>query len=246
MNNESIPVVILAGGNGTMLGASMRRPKTMVEIDGKPILDYIINYFVRSGFRRFIIAAGLGGDLIEKYVAEKKSGEEWVDSGQTVDVVLTGTSENTGARLWKIKALLGKESQFILTYGDVIADVPLDKLVQFHDDHGRLVTLTAVHAPTRFRILGLNNVRDEVLGFADKPILQKDFVSGGFYVLSRKIFDLPVLTEDPKCSFEFEVLQDLVFRKQVMAYRHEGYWQSLDTERDMTKISQYLSELKVS
>jgi glucose-1-phosphate cytidylyltransferase len=244
MTKDNIPVVILSGGNGTMLGASSRRPKTMVEIGGHPLLDYVIAYFVRAGFRKFIIAAGQGRELIELFV--KREIAHWAESGISVDVVDTGLEENTGARLAKLKPLLKGSARTILTYGDVLADVSLDKLLQFHDAHGRMATLTAVHAPTRFRILGLHNVRDEVLGFADKPILQKDYISGGFYVLSEKVLDVPGLTEAPGCSFEFNVLQDLVLQKQVMAFRHDGYWQALDTERDMEKLGQYVKDFQES
>lgn len=246
MISESIPVVILAGGNGTMLGAAVRRPKTMVEVCGRPLLDHIIKHFNRFGLRKFLVAAGHGLDLIETYVKREKAGNHWSGADLAVDLIDTGIAENTGARLARLKPLLSGESRFILTYGDVIADVPVDKLIKFHNDHGRMATLTAVHAPTRFRILGLHSVSDEVLGFADKPILQKDYISGGFYVLARGIFDLPVLTEDPGCSFEFDVLHDLVNRKQVMAYRHNGYWQSIDTERDMAKLTHYLCDRKES
>lgn len=242
MISKNIPVVILAGGNGTMLGVSRRIPKTMVEVNKRPLLDYIINYFRTFGFRKIIIAAGQGMDLIEDYVRSEKVRAKWVDSGLIVDVVNTGAVENTGARLARLKDVLKNDSHFVLTYGDVIADVPMDKLLQFHEVHGRSATLTAVHAPSRFRILGLHSVRDEVLGFADKPILQKDYISGGFYVLSSEVLSLPVITENPKCSFEFDVLQDMVSRKQVMAYRHDGYWHAIDTERDVMQLSQYLGD----
>jgi glucose-1-phosphate cytidylyltransferase len=240
--NEHIPVVILAGGSGTMLGSPVRRPKTMVELNGLPLLDHILSYFIRFGFKKFIIAGGLGWDRIEAYVQKAMNERQWPGEGLSIHTVNTGLLENSGARLNQLKPMLQQSNRFIMTYSDVVSDVPLDTLIQFHDKHGSLATLTAVHAPSRFRILGLHPIRNEVLGFAEKPIWQKDYISGGFYVLSNKVFDLPVLS-DPMCSFEFNILQELVSQKQVIAFRHEGYWQSLDTERDMLKLEDYLNNL---
>lgn len=232
MNTEKIPVVILAGGNGTTLGTGLRRSKTMVEVCGRPLIDHVVDFFAHAGFRSFLVAAGLGRAELSAHLCQRPQ--------LSIEVVDTGDAENTGARLARLREHLGGAEQFILTYGDVISDLSLQRLLDFHAAHGKTASLAAVHIPTRFRILGLHDVRDDVLGFADRPILQKDFISGGFYVLSREVLALPELTPSASCSFEFDVLPALVARRQVMAFRHEGYWQSLDTERDLTRLETYL------
>jgi glucose-1-phosphate cytidylyltransferase len=250
-NKKDIPVVILAGGKGTSVGSNTVIPKPMVEVNGIPILLHIMDYYASFGFWKFIITTGFRGVLIAEYVRSipfvnsefnikvqnKKIIEDIkqqdIDRSEwDITVVDTGISENTGARISKIKHLLDKYAMFMVTYGDLISDVDLDGLIKFHKMHMKTATLVAVHSPSRFRILGLYGESDEVRGFADKPVLQKDYISGGFYVLNQTIFDLKTLSSHPECSFEHDVLGELVNMKQVNAYKYDGFWQPLDTERD--------------
>ena len=257
---KDIPVVILAGGNGTRVGTGKIIPKPMVEIDDVPLLQYIMDYFSGYGFYKFIIAMGRYSDTISdyfnKYYRSRNPGENdtvtrYLGSGnknrshwEIIDVQ-TGIEDNTGSRISKIADLLIKYPYFILTYGDVVANVNLNELHEFHLSHKKIATVTAVHYPTRFRILGLYGDDNEVRGFADKPVLQKDYISGGFYILNKGVLQMKSLTQDASCSFERHVLEELVQKKELQAFRFGGYWQSLDTERDLEIIRQYIKNIRL-
>jgi len=253
---KNIPVVILAGGNGTRVGKGKIIPKPMVKIENVPLIQYIMDYFSGYGFRKFIIAMGNYSeaitDYLDKYYRNRITHENdavtrFLDSGNTdrtqweiIDVP-TGIDDNTGSRISKMADLLKGYPYFILTYGDVIADVNLSALLEFHLTHKKMATVTAVHYPTRFRILGLYGDNNEVRGFADKPVLQKDYINGGFYILNKEVLLMKSLTRDASCSFERHVLEELVKLKELQAYRFDGYWHALDTERDLETIRQYLN-----
>lgn len=252
---KNIPLVILAGGRGTRIGSGNIIPKPMAEINQVPLLQYIMDYFSGFGFRRFIIALGDGGGLISDYI-DKYLRKGYDDENDPVCVYLknnkadrkswqitdvpTGSLENTGARIFQLKKYLQNDPCFLLTYGDVYADVNLNELMDFHFSHGKMATVTAVHYPTRFRILGLYGDQDEVRGFADKPVLQKDYINGGFYVLNNNVLDMNSLKQEISCSFELHLLEELVSKKELMAYRFGGYWQSLDTERERDLIGKFI------
>ena len=237
---KNIPVVILAGGNGTRVGTGNLIPKPMAEINHIPLIQYIMDYFSGFGFRKFVIAMGNYSESISSYFNADYKAQYAEKYGWEIENLPTGINDNTGSRIYQLSHLLKKYPFFILTYGDVIADVNLNELIEFHLAHGKMATVTAVHYPTRFRILGLYGSNDEVRGFADKPVLQKDFINGGFYILNNEVLQMKSLTQDPACSFERHVLEELVSMRELIAYRHEGYWQSLDTERDLEGIKQFL------
>lgn len=252
---KNIPVVILAGGRGTRVGSGKIIPKPMAEIENVPLLQYIMDYFSGYGFRRFIIATGEGGEMISAYLNKYLRNKNDRDSDPVhsylkqskidrstweIADVPTGIADNTGSRISRLAEYVKDGPCFILAYGDVYSDVNFNELLDFHFSHGKLATVTAVHYPTRFRILGLYGDNDEVRGFADKPVLQKDYINGGFYILNNAVLQLKSLRPDPACSFEQDVLEELVQKRELLAYRFNGYWQSLDTERDLDLIRNFI------
>jgi glucose-1-phosphate cytidylyltransferase len=228
------PVVILAGGKGINLGEKNEIiPKTMVKVKSNPLLKYIIDHYANYGFKKFIIACGYKQDLIKDYFASYSGPLD-------IKLVDTGIDNMTGSRLAQVKQLVEGLEMFCFTYGDTISDVNLQEELQFHMKHKRTATLVAAHYPTRFRILGLIEDEDEIKGLAEKPILEKDYINGGFYLLNKSIFSCNKLSANPSCVFEEDVLEDLVARKEIYAYRHNGIWQPLDNEKDRQKIIQLL------
>jgi glucose-1-phosphate cytidylyltransferase len=235
-------VVILAGGMGTRLAEETElRPKPMVEIGGRPILWHIMRHYGHFGFREFVIALGYRGDEIKRFfleysalrsditvdlatahVATQASAcEDW-----RVHLIDTGIGANTGGRLRRLAELLGSET-FMLTYGDGLSDVNLAELLRFHQAHGRTVTLTAVRPPARFG--GLCFEGDLVVRFSEKPQIGEGWINGGFMLLEPAIFDY--LASDDT-SLEADALERLAEGRQLAAYRHEGFWQCMDTLRD--------------
>jgi len=227
------PVVILAGGAGARLGSNNVIPKPMVEINGKPVLFYIIGHYVKAGFKKFIVCAGYGIEIVEEFVRQKK----W-----DVRVVNTGVENKTGSRVAQIKSLVNASPMFCLTYGDTVSDINLFDLVSFHIKHLKMGTLAAVHVPIRFRILGLYGDESLVRGFAAKPILQNDYINGGYYVFSNSIFNLATLTPDDNCTLETDVLEDIVAKKELYAFIHNGFWQHIDTDRDRQIAASWFSK----
>jgi len=148
----------------------------------------------------------------------------------------------TGSRLAQVRSMVDYSPSFCLTYGDTLADVNLRELFLFHVTHEKTATLLAAHIPTRFRILGLCDDTDLVKGFSEKPVLERDYINGGFYIFNKSIFDLEKLSKDPQCVLETDVLEELVFKKELYVYRYNDFWQPLDNERDMRKISQILKK----
>jgi len=230
---SEMPVVIFAGGKGINLGKNGEIiPKPMVEINGTPILKSIMEIYANAGLNNFIICTGAGGEMIKRFIPLLP--KQW-----KVSVVETGNNSMTGSRLAQAESLLSKHPAFCLTYGDTISDINIRDVIAFHMNHKRTATLLAVHAPIRFRILGLRDDDDQIKGLSDKPVLEKDYINGGFYVINNGIFKSPKLSTDPKCVLETDVLEDLISKKEVFAYRYNGYWQYLDNDRDRQKLSEH-------
>ncbi|HZQ78247.1 MAG TPA: glucose-1-phosphate cytidylyltransferase [Acidimicrobiia bacterium] len=235
--------VILAGGLGTRLREETEyRPKPMVEIGGKPILWHIMKFYSHYGIRDFIICAGYRGNDIKEYFLNYDAFNndftinlgggsaiefhgEHLESRWRVTIVDTGLETNTGGRVKQIERFID-EDDFLVTYGDGLADVNLPSLVRMHRTHGRVATVTTVQPTTRFGIL---EVADDgtVLSFREKP-RGDDWVSAGFFVFNRRIFDY--LQGD--LILEQEPLQRLTKDGELMAYRHHGFWQPMDTYRE--------------
>jgi len=234
--------VILAGGLGTRISEeSHLKPKPMIEIGGKPILWHIMKIYSHYGINDFVICCGYRGYVIKEYFANyflhmsdvtfdtaKNTMEvhhRYVESWR-VTLVDTGQETSTGGRLKRVRGHLGNET-FCFTYGDGVADVDLEALLAFHRQHGKPVTVTAIRPPGRFGALGLNG--PAVSRFEEKPAGDGSWISGGFFVLEPSVIDR---IDNDMTSWEAEPLAGLAAEGNVMAYRHSGFWQAMDTLRD--------------
>lgn len=239
--------VILAGGFGTRLSEeSHLRPKPMVEIGNRPILWHIMKMYYHHGVREFIICCGYRGYVIKEYFANyalhmsdittngrTNSVEVLTGRGEDWRVTLVDTGENTmtGGRLKRIRGLLGDDDAFCMTYGDGVADLDITNLIAFHRAHGNLATVTAVPPPGRFGILKVDS--DRVTTFGEKTEGDSELINGGFFVLSPTCLDLVAGDET---TWEGEPMQALVAQNQLMAFRHTGFWQPMDTLREKQKL----------
>ncbi|MGQ0663088.1 MAG: glucose-1-phosphate cytidylyltransferase [Pseudomonadota bacterium] len=235
-------VVILAGGTGSRLAEeTSARPKPMVEIGGKPMLWHIMNIYAAHGFKEFIVACGFKAEAIKEYfhdffvrssdfTIDLKSGKTTILSPNRVEwrvtVIDTGLDTLTGGRLLRLTSLLGS-TRFMVTYGDGVADIDLRKLLAFHLGHGKLATVTAVRPPARFG--GLDIEGDTVKRFAEKPQIGEGWINGGFFVFEPDVF--AYLAGDD-AMLEQQPLERLANDGQLMAYRHDGFWQPMDTLRE--------------
>jgi glucose-1-phosphate cytidylyltransferase len=235
-------VVILAGGMGTRLQEETTvRPKPMVEIGGKPILWHIMKHYAHHGCDDFHIALGYMGDYIKNYFLNQYnlSGDLTIDFSKgmvsredretedwSVKLIDTGLHSMTGGRLLRLKRWLGDET-FLLTYGDGVSNVDITELLAFHKTHGKLATMTAVRPPARFGGLVING--DIVENFTEKPITGEGWINGGFLILEPGVFDF---LKTDACSLESDALTQIAAGGQLVAYRHDDFWQCMDTLRD--------------
>ncbi len=239
-------VVILAGGFGTRLSEeTIVKPKPMVEIGGKPILWHIMKIYSSQGFDEFIIALGYKGDVIKKYFLDYyainsnifldlETGQQYLfDSNREkwkVWLIDTGINTNTGGRVLRLKKYIGNET-FMLTYGDGVANINLRELLDFHRRHGKIATITAVRPPARFGgiIFDPSDKNGRILRFTEKPQIGEGWINGGFMVFEPAVFDY---IKDDNTSLEAYVLEKLAEDGQLCAFKHEGFWQCMDTIRD--------------
>jgi len=236
--------IILAGGIGSRLSEeTVVRPKPMVEIGGKPILWHIMNIFSCFGIDEFIIALGYRGEVITDYflnfyalnnniTIDLATGATTVRDGRQprwkVHLVDTGLTTQTGGRVKRLERWLGDDPTFMMTYGDGVADVDLRALLRFHQSHGKLATVTTVRPPARFGgILFDGGFR--VSEFTEKPQTGEGWINGGFFVLNRGVMRY-VAGDDT--LWEHEPMEHLAADGELMAYRHEGFWQPMDTLRE--------------
>lgn len=222
--------VIFCGGRGTRLGDHGNTlPKALFPIGGTPIIRHLLGIFARYGVTEFVLCTGYLGTEIERHFAADPP--PW-----TVKCVDTGENTNTGGRLLRVKEELAGEERFFVTYGDGLADIDLDELAQFHERHGRIGSVTAVHPNSNFGVMDLDE-RGAVLRFREKPRL-KEWINGGFFVFEQAIFDF--LTEDS--VLEREPLESLSAKGQLMAFPHHGFWKCMDTYKDNREFEQIWSE----
>jgi glucose-1-phosphate cytidylyltransferase len=246
-----LKVAILAGGLGTRLSEETTiRPKPMVEIGGKPIIWHVMMHYSSFGFREFVIALGYKGEQVKDWMLEhsglsKKLGDQALSvkfvqpDGKTgtrkiwsVDLVDTGPETLTGGRIKRLEPWLGNET-FMLTWCDAVSDVDLNALLEFHRLHGRLATVTAVRPPPRFGHLILNG--SKVTQFKEKTPDSEGWINGAYFVLEPKIFDY---IEGDRTQWEKEPMEELAKEGQLMAYRHNGFWQCMDTIREKAVLEE--------
>lgn len=239
--------VIFCGGLGTRLGHITENiPKPMVEIGEKPILHHIMKYYASYSYDKFILPLGYKGRVIRDYFNNFKlyntdcqvfghGSPLYHTSYDMFNVTLrdTGLNTKTGGRLFAVKDLL--DDTFMLTYGDGLSNIDINKLLEFHKSHGRIATVTGVHPPARFGQLTLNN--DSVIGFEEKATITDSYINGGFFVFNPKIFRY--YNNDSNVSLESTILPQLARDDELMCYKHDGFWACVDTPRDI----EYLNEL---
>jgi glucose-1-phosphate cytidylyltransferase len=247
--------VILAGGLGTRLSEeTVTKPKPMVEIGGKPILWHIMKIYSYYGINDFIICCGYKGYVIKEFFAnyflhqsdvtfDLKTNKTLIHSDRsepwTVTLVDTGETSMTGGRLKRALPYVKDEEAFCFTYGDGVADINIARLIEFHKSHGKLATLTSTYAPGRFG--ALNIIEDQILKFEEKPRGDGSLINGGFFVLSPDVIDK---IADDECVWEQKPLKELAQERQLMSFKHEGFWQPMDTLRDKLYLEELLEKDK--
>ena len=232
MKNK-MKIVILAGGLGTRISEYTKTiPKPMIKINKLPILLHIIKIYVKYGYRKFYIAAGYKKNIIENYFKNfSKNGKEFEQTlfkkKCLINILNTGKKSMTGGRLKKVSKFIQKDENFMFTYGDGVSNINLLKLEKFHKKNKKIATVTAVRPPARFGELTIN--KKTVTKFLEKPQVSQGWINGGFFVANKKIFsfiknDQTILEKDP--------LEILAKKKQLLAFKHFGFWRCMDTKRD--------------
>ena len=225
-------VVILAGGKGTRISEYTNiLPKPMIKIGSKPILEHIINYYIKFGFNDFIIASGYKHKIIKDYFSNKKF------RSAKIKVINTGVETLTGSRIKKLSSEL--KERFMLTYGDGLSNINLRKLLKFHLKHKKKITLTAVHPPARFGELSV--VKNTVVNFEEKPQLQKGWINGGFFVVEPEFLNL---IDNKNVMLERSPLKKAVKTKNLAAFKHAGFWFCMDTLRDKKVLDALIKNKK--
>ena len=235
-------VILLAGGYGTRLSEYTDSvPKPMVRIGDKPILWHIMKNYAHFGHKEFYVALGYKAEVIKEYFLNfsylnsdfsvdlssgnvsniKKNDIDW-----SVNLIDTGEDSLTGGRVKRLQKHIGNEP-FMLTYGDGLANIDLDKLLKFHKKHGKLITMSAVRPTARFGEIFTSG--DKVTSFLEKPQLQDGWINGGFFVIEPEFFDY---IKDDSTMLEREPLEKAVKEEQLMVFRHQGFWQCMDSKRD--------------
>ena len=226
-------VVIFAGGFGTRISEYTKTiPKPMIKINGIPIIMYIINHYKSYGFKNFYIALGYKGNVIKKYFKNFKN------KNIKINLIDTGLRTMTGGRLKRLSKFLKNET-FLATYGDGLSNVNLNKLVKFHKKNKKLVTLTAVRPPARFGTIKLKG--NKVSYFKEKSSLDEGWINGGFFVMESKFLKF---IKNDNTFLERDPFEQLTKKKQLLGYKHNGFWQCMDTLRDKEILEKNIKQKK--
>ena len=227
-------VVILAGGKGTRIShLTHNLPKPMIRIGNTPMLTHIMRIFKFHGFNDFIIAGGYKVNLIKKYY---KNSKEF----KNIKIINTGINELTGKRILKLKKYFQNNENFFLTYGDGVSNIDIKKLLKFHLKNKKIASITAVRPPVKFGELIINK-NSTVRSFLEKPQVSKGWINGGFFVLNRKVFDF---IPNYNNMFEQEPLNKLTQIKQLIAFKHHGYWKCMDNLNEKNQLEKIYKKYK--
>lgn len=238
-------LVILAGGLGTRIAEeTLLKPKPMIEIGGNPILWHIMKIYSHYGINDFVICCGYKGYFIKEYfsnyflhmsnvtfdmknnkaIFHQQNAEPW-----TVTLIDTGENTQTGGRLKRVLEYIKDDKLFCFTYGDGVSDINISELIEFHVKHKKLATVTAIQPPGRYGAIDIDDVENKVKGFFEKPKGDGGWINGGFFVLSPKCLDF---IDSDSTAWELEPLKRIAEKKELVAYKYSGFWQSMDTLRD--------------
>jgi len=246
--------VILCGGYGTRIrDVADDIPKPMIPIGGKPIIWHIMKTYAAYGYDNFILCMGYKSEVIKDFfinyelrssdvtIKLGKKSEQIIsevshdEDGWEVTLAETGLKSMTGARVKKIKKYIGDDPYFMLTYGDGVGDIDIEKLVEFHKSHGKMVTLTGVRPPGRFGELGVAEDGSTITGFNEKPQASGGRINGGYFVCNNKFLDL--LTNEEDLILEQEPMKKLVEMRELKVFEHDGFWQPMDTSREYSLLN---------
>ena len=244
-------VVILAGGYGTRISEeSYLKPKPMIEIGEKPILWHIMKGYSARGYNEFIICCGYKQHIIKEWFADyylynsdvtfdfTRENQMTVHNNESepwkVTLVDTGLDTMTGGRIKRVQKYVGDDEMFMLTYGDAVSDVNPDDILKYHKSHGKLATVTAISVDQRFGVLDMND-SNAITSFREKQMSDNSRISGGFMVLDKKVFDY---IEGDSTVFEKGPMMQLAKEGNLMGYRYDGFWQCMDTKREMDKLEE--------
>lgn len=251
-------VVILCGGMGTRLREETEyRPKPMVKIGDRPILWHIMKIYAAYGHTDFVLCLGYKSEIIKEYFYNYELlnnnfrvhlGQSKIEvfsnhneQGWTVTLVDTGQNALKGARLKRVEKYI-KEDQFMLTYGDSLGDININKLLDFHKSHGRIGTVTGINPTARFGELKITG--QQVTSFHEKPVNSTEYMNGGFFVFNKDIF--AHLTNDDNCDFEVGPLENIAKAGELMVFKHQGFWACMDNVRDVEYMNRLWNESNVA
>ena len=249
-----IKVVILCGGFGTRLREETElKPKPMIEVGGMPILLHIMKTYAYYGFNEFVLCLGYKGEMIKNYFYHYemlsndftiKLGTREIDiypnhseQGWKVTLVDTGLKTMTGARVKRIERFI-EEDVFMLTYGDSVTDLDINKLLKYHKKHGKTGTVTGVFPPSRYGELLIH--KDKVISFKEKPVNNNNLINGGYFVFNKEVFNY--LSDKEDCILERNPLETLAKNEELKVYQHKGFWQCMDTYRDYKYLNKLWEE----
>ena len=223
-------VILLAGGFGTRLSEHTDTiPKPMVKIGDKPILWHIMNFYAQYNHKNFYVTLGYKGEIVKEYFSD--TFKDW-----KINLIDTGQKTMTGGRVKRIQKFIGNET-CLLTYGDGLANINLNSLIDFHKKHGKLITVSAVRPPARFGAIKLDGNR--VTKFKEKSVMDEGWINGGFFVIEPGFFDF---IDGDDTYLEREPLERAVRENELFAYKHDGFWQCMDTKRDRDNLEEIYSK----